>query len=162
LLTINNGPCALGASDPNNLNVNYVEAVVTKQQPTFFAKIFGFRTFQISARAEAGKSPAASPCLNITGTTGQTLTLNSGARITDGVGSTCGVNDNSSGTPAVMENSGVTVNVGTYTVHGTVTNNGGSYNPTPTIGAPTQPDIFQSEITAGTLSTPNQPAPSST
>jgi len=162
LLTINNGPCALGASDPNNLNVNYVEVVATRQQPTFFARLLGYSTFKISARAEAGKSPAAGPCMNIIGTTGQTLTLNSGAKITDGVGSNCGVNVNSSGTPAVMENSGVTVNVGTYTVHGTVTNNGGSYTPAPTTGAPTQPDAFQAQITAGTLSTPTQPAVSST
>ena len=48
LLTINNGPCALGTSDPNHLNANYVEAVVTKQVPTFFAGIFGIHNVQIS------------------------------------------------------------------------------------------------------------------
>lgn len=162
LLTINNGPCALGANDPNNLNANYVEAVVTKQVPTVFAGLLGVHTVQISARAEAGKSSPASPCLNITGAAGQTLTLNSGASIVDGVGSTCSVNVNSSGAPAVMENGGATVNVGSYTVHGTVTDNGGSYTPTPTTGAPTMPDPFQAEITAGTLSTPTKPATSST
>jgi Flp pilus assembly protein TadG len=161
LLTINNGPCALGASDPNNLNANYVEAVVTQQVPTLYAGFFGIRSVRLSARAEAGKSSPAAPCLDVTGTSGQTLTLNSGATIQDGVGSTCGVNVNSSGAPAVMENSGVTVNVGTYTVHGTVTDNGGSYTPTPTTGAPTMPDPFQAEITAGTLSIPTQPAVSS-
>jgi Flp pilus assembly protein TadG len=162
LLTINNGPCALGASDPNNANTNYVEAVVTKSVPTFFAGMFGFHTVNISARAEAGKSTIAGPCLNITGTSSQTLTLNSGASIKDGTGSTCGVNVNSSGTPAVMEDSGATVNVGSYTVHGTVTDNGGSYTPAPTINSPTKPDPFAAEITAGTLSTPTQPATSST
>jgi hypothetical protein len=162
LLTINNGPCALGASDPNNLNKNYVEAVVTEQEPTFFAKIFGVSTVQISARAEAGKSSPPSPCLNLTGTSGQTLTLNSGASIKDASGSTCGVNINSNGTPAVMENSGATVNVGSYTVHGTVTDNGGSYTPTPTTGAPVAPDPIAAEITAGTLTTPTKPAQSST
>ena len=154
LLTINNGPCALGASDPNNLNAAYVEAVVTKQVPTYFARIFRVTTVTISARAEAGKSSPPGPCLNITGAAGQTLTLNGGAKITDGAGSNCGVNVNSSGTPAVMENAGVTVNVGSYTVHGTVTNNGGSYTPAPTTTAPTKPDPFAAEITAGTLSTP--------
>lgn len=156
LLTINNGPCALGASDPNNLDANYVEAVITEKTPTFFAKVFGISTVTISARAEAGKASPPPPCLNITGTTGQTLTLNSGASITDGPNSTCGVNVNSSGTPAAMENSGATVHTGSYTVHGTVTNNGGSYLPTPTTNAPTQPDTFQAEITAGTLSTPSK------
>ena len=160
LLTVNNGPCALGASDPNNGNASYVEAVVTKQTPTFFARIFGVNTVQVSARAEAGKSNP-SPCMIITGTSGQTLTLNSGGSITDGSGSSCGVWDNSSaagacGGPAVMENSGATVNVGSYNVHGNVCDNGGSYTPTPTTGASTVADPFAAEITAGTLSTPSK------
>jgi hypothetical protein len=162
LLTINNGPCALGASDPNNLNKNYVEAVVTEQEPTFFAKIFGVSTVQISARAEAGKSSPPSPCLNVTGTSSPpTLTLNSGASITDASGSTCGVNVDALG-DAVMEDSGATVNVGSYTVHGTVTDNGGSYTPTPTTGAAVVPDPIAEEITAGTLTIPTQPATSTT
>jgi len=162
LLTINNGPCALGSSDPNNLNANYVEAVVVEQVPTFFARIFGVSTVQISARAEAGKSTPASPCLNITGTSGQTLTLNSGASITDAGSSTCSVNVNSNGAPAAMENAGATVNVGAYTVHGTVWDNGGSYTPAPTTGSAVAPDPIAAEITAGTITAPTQPALSST
>ena len=156
LLTVNNGPCVLGVSDPNNGDKNYVEAVVTENVPTFFARIFGVNTVTISARAEAGKASAgSSPCLNAIGTTGQNITLNSGASITDGPGSNCGVNTNSSGTPAVMENSGVTVNVGSYTVHGGVTKNGGSYTPSPTLGSPVVPDPFAS------LTAPVVPAQSS-
>ena len=162
LLTINNGPCALGSSDPNNLNANYVEAVVVEQVPTFFARIFGVSTVQISARAEAGKSTPASPCLNITGTSGQTLTLNSGASITDAGSSTCSVNVNSNGAPAAMENAGATVNVGAYTVHGTVWDNCGSYTPAPTTGSAVAPDPIAAEITAGTITAPTQPALSST
>ena len=41
-----------------------------------------------------------------------------------------------------MEDSGATVDVGSYTVHGTVTDNGGSYTPAPTTGAATKPDPF--------------------
>ena len=162
LLTINNGPCALGASDPNHLDANYVEAVVTEQVPTYFAGFRGFHTVQISARAEAGKSSPPGPCLNILGTSGQTVTLNSGASITDGTGSTCAFNVNSSGTPSVLEVSGATVDVGSYTVHGTVTDNGGSYTPAPTTGTATKPDPIAAEITAGTITTPTQPAVSST
>jgi Flp pilus assembly protein TadG len=133
LLIVNNGPCALGstASDPNYGDKNYVEAVVARQVPTYFAKIFGKSTVTISARAEAGKSVPAGPCFDILGDSGQTLTLNSGAKITDAAGSTCGINVNSS----VMENSGATVNVGSYTVNGTVTNNGATTNPAPTSGS---------------------------
>jgi PKD repeat protein len=60
-----------------------------------------------------------------------------------------------------MEDSGATVKVGTYTVHGTVTNNGGSYTPTPTTGAAVVPDPIAAEITAGTLTTPTKPATAS-
>lgn len=55
LLTVNNGPCAL-AGDPNSGQTTYVEAVVSKNVPTFFARIFGVKTLQVSARAEAGKA----------------------------------------------------------------------------------------------------------
>jgi Flp pilus assembly protein TadG len=160
LLTINNGPCSLGATDPNNGNTNYVEAVVTENKPTYFARVFGISTVLISARAEAGTASSSSsgPCFDVTGTSGQTLTLNSGASITDGPGSNCGVQVNSSGTPAVMEDSGATVNVGSYNVHGAVTNNGGTYTPAPTTGAPAVSDPFAAEISAGTLSTPPQGA----
>lgn len=160
LLTVNNGPCALGASDPNNGNASYVEAVVSEQQSTFFARIFGVNTVTVSARAEAGKATA-SPCLIVTGTTGQTVTFNSGGNVSDAVGSTCGIWVNSSsagnclgGTPAVMEDSGATVDVGSYDIHGNVCDNGGSYTPTPTTGSSTVPDPFAAEVTAGTLVVP--------
>jgi len=160
LLTVNNGPCALGSSDPNNGNASYVEAVVSEQESTFFARIFGVDTVMVSARAEAGKATA-NPCLIVTGTSGQTLTLNSGGNISDAAGSTCGVWVNSSsagtclgGTPADMEDSGATVDVGSYDVHGNVCDNGGSYTPTPTTGSSTVPDPFAAEITAGTLVVP--------
>ena len=95
-LTINNGPSALGstANDPNYGDIHYVEAVVTENVPTFFARVFGVNTVTISARAEAGKSSAATPCADVIGPAGQTVTLNSGANITDAAGSTCGLNDN--------------------------------------------------------------------
>jgi Flp pilus assembly protein TadG len=160
LLTINNGPCALGATDPNNGDASYVEAVVAQQTPTFFARIFGVNTVTVSARAEAGKS-SAQPCMIVTGPTGQTTTLNAAGKITDGTGSDCGVwvDSNASGdclggTPADMENVGATVDVGSYNVHGNVCDNGGSYTPTPTLGASSVPDPFAAEITAHTLTVP--------
>ena len=160
LLTVNNGPCALGTNDPNNGNASYVETVVSLQQSTYFARIFGMDTILVSARAEAGKATA-SPCLIVTGTTGQTVTFNSGGSVTDGTGSDCGIWVNSSsagtclgGTPAVMEDSGATVDVGFYDVHGNVCDNGGSYTPSPTTGSSTVADPFAAEITAGTLVVP--------
>jgi len=156
LLTINNGPCALGASDPNSGSANYVEAVVSEAVPTFFARIFGINTLHTSARAEAGyaiASAAGGPCLNT-----NNLTLNSGASVTDASGSNCGINDNASG--GLSLNSGVTVNVGSFSYHGTSYNkNCGScttYTPMPTLGTATVADPFSS------LTAPSRPAASPT
>jgi Flp pilus assembly protein TadG len=156
LLTVNNPPCAV-ASDPNNTSANYVEAVVSYTQPTFFAGIFGHHTMQISARAEAGKyvPSGGGPCLNSIGASGQTLTLNSGAKITDANGSTCGMNVNSGASPAVMEDAGATVTIGSYTIHGTATNNGALLTPAPTTGSAIVPDPFAS------LTVPTVPGASS-
>jgi len=56
-ISLNYGPCSLGAADPNNGSTQMVEAVATVQQPTLFAAILGFQKVTISARAEAGPSP---------------------------------------------------------------------------------------------------------
>jgi hypothetical protein len=64
VLTLNNGPCAMGsvANDPNYGNPAYVEAIVSKAQPTYFAAVLGITSMNLSARAEAGiRSP--SPCI---------------------------------------------------------------------------------------------------
>jgi hypothetical protein len=64
VLSLNNPPCALGsvAKDPHYGDANYVEVVVSKQQPTVFAAVTGTNSVNILARAEAGvKSPT--PCL---------------------------------------------------------------------------------------------------
>ncbi len=62
VVSLNNAPCALGSStnDPNYGDVTYVETVLSKAQPTYFAALFGITTMKLSARAEAGvKSPSA-------------------------------------------------------------------------------------------------------
>jgi Flp pilus assembly protein TadG len=60
-LMLNNPVCFTGASDPNAGNRNYVEVVMKKYQPTYFAKIFGISTLPLSARAEATRAPV--PCI---------------------------------------------------------------------------------------------------
>lgn len=159
-MTINNAPC-LNAADPNLGVKTYVEVVLTQPHQTYFANIFNIPTVNISARAEAGyavPSAGGGPGMWPSGSSGQTLTLNSGANITDATG-TCGIQVNSTGTPAVMEDSGATVNVGSYNVVGHVTNNGGSYSPTPTTGAPAIVDPFTAEVTANTLIAPTAGTP---
>jgi len=158
LLTINNAPCALGASDLNNGNKNYVEAVVSQKVTTYFAGFVGLRTVTLSARSEAGKAiaPASGPCMNT-----NSLTLNSGASVTDATGSTCPINDNA--TSGLSLNSGVTVTVSSFTYGGTgassYNKNCGScttINPMPTTGSANVPDPFAS------LVAPSQPGTSPT
>ena len=55
-MIINVAPCVLGASDPNNGNANMAEVVLTEPQNTFFGAIFGIRTINLAARAEAGEA----------------------------------------------------------------------------------------------------------
>jgi Flp pilus assembly protein TadG len=145
LLTINNGPSALGSSDPNAGSKYYVEAVVAKPVSTYFAKIFGKDTVTVSARAEAGKAKPSGPCI-IT----NKLTLNSSASITSTKDSTCGIYDNGD----LAEGDPSTVNVnGSFIVNGNKTGGGGSYTPAPTSGQMV-PDPIKAEIDAGTLTVP--------
>jgi Flp pilus assembly protein TadG len=55
-LTVNNGPCALGAANPHNGNTNYVEVVVSQLQPTYFAGVVGIGSVLIKTRAEAART----------------------------------------------------------------------------------------------------------
>jgi hypothetical protein len=50
-VAVNNPPQS--SSDPNNGNSNFVEVVITQNEPTFFARILGINSASLSARAEA-------------------------------------------------------------------------------------------------------------
>lgn len=137
----------------------YVKVVVTDKVPTFFLSAFmsSFATMTVSASSEASytvsTAGSSGPCLNT-----NTLTLNSGASITNAPGATCAINDNASS--GLSTNSGVTIDVTSFNYHGTSYNkNCGScttYNPMPTTGTATVADPFSS------LTTPSEPSVSST
>jgi hypothetical protein len=55
-MIINVAPCVLGSSDPNNGNTHMAEVVLTQAQNTLFGAIFGVKTVNLTARAEAGDS----------------------------------------------------------------------------------------------------------
>ena len=78
-LTLNNGPCSAGstAKDPNYGNANYVEAVVSEPQPSYFMRVLGITSTKITAKAEAtlGNWPF---CVDALGTSGTTLQTNGG------------------------------------------------------------------------------------
>jgi Flp pilus assembly protein TadG len=62
-LTIDNPPCA-DPSDPNNSaqKLNVVEAVITDQVPTYFARVFGIPSMTVTTRAEAERG-VGGPCI---------------------------------------------------------------------------------------------------
>ncbi len=61
-LQINDPPCELGAADPNTGRTNFVEAVVSRREQTYFARFLGINNVMLSARAEASRNPNA-PCI---------------------------------------------------------------------------------------------------
>jgi len=50
-VAVNNPPQS--SSDPNNGNSNFVEVVITQNEPTFFSRILGINSASLAARAEA-------------------------------------------------------------------------------------------------------------
>lgn len=139
-LTLNNGPCALGSTDPNNGSSSIVEAVVSTPVSTYFAGILGFNNVTVSARAEAAVA-SSRDCVYI-GDGG--VTMNSNDRITMG----CGINVN--GNFSANSNEVITAQNG-ITIHGTFTG-GGSFTPTPVTGTPvvTDPLSYLTPPTVGT------------
>ena len=136
-LTVNRAPCALGSTklDPNYGNAQYVEAVVSELQPTYFAKIFGVRSVKVAARAEAGVGTSA-VCVYVTNTSANdALELNGRSSLT----SACGIAVSSSGTDALLVNSGNSLSAPAIEVHGGVSNQG-TISPAPTVGAAVTPD----------------------
>lgn len=59
-VTVNNPPTTSG--DPHNGNSKYVEVIVSQNQPTYFAKVFGVTSVSMSARAE-GAQGSGSNCI---------------------------------------------------------------------------------------------------
>lgn len=131
-LTVNNAPCAMGSTklDPNYGNAKYVEAVVSEAQPTYFVRIFGIDSVKVAARAEAAVGNSA-VCLYITNSSvNDALELNGRVSLT----STCGVAVASSGTDALLVNSGNSLSASSVTVEGGVSSQG-TISPAPTTNA---------------------------
>jgi Putative Flp pilus-assembly TadE/G-like len=96
-LQVNDPPCSLGTSDPNYGNNHYVEAVISRQEPLFFARVLGIPNIKISARAEAERDPTA-PCIYALDPTGAgAINMLIGL----GVQSKCGIVDESSNSAAL-------------------------------------------------------------
>ena len=157
LLTINNGPCALGstAADPNYVNNNYVEVVVSEQIPAYFARFIGYSTFQASARAEAGLGTPAGGGGN-NRVWANTVYLN-GGKIADGTGYAGGVYANSE---AFADGGNISAPYSLNklgNIQGNCYNNGPSCGPKPTL-VTAEPNPFSNPAPTEPLA----PPPSST
>jgi Flp pilus assembly protein TadG len=136
-LTLNNGPCALGSADPNYKNTGYIEAVASRQTPTFFASLMGFKSVDVTARSEAALGPPQF-CLDVLNPTASQAMLMNGNSSLD---AHCGVIVDSSSGTALLANGHVTLTASAINVHGQDLLNGNpSVSPTPQLNAPTQPD----------------------
>lgn len=124
-LTLNNGPCAL-ANDPNSGNSQYVEAVVSKPQPAYFARVFGVNSFNVSARGVAMGSPAG--CFYNLGKPGMgSLTLAHGAHLN---ATNCAIFDDGD----LITNGGAHEQSTLFDYYGAWNQGGGILDPAPTQG----------------------------
>ncbi len=126
-VAINNPP----TSGPNTSNAGYVEAIVSKPEPTFFMRVLGFSTMTVAARAVAyeGNGPN---CIYVTDPSA------SGAMATNGnvnVQSSCGLLVDSSSSSGLTAVGNVTIDASSIGIVGNYTSNGNtSLSPTPKIG----------------------------
>ncbi len=113
-LIVNTPPCALGAADPNTGSKSFVELQVTRNVPTYFAKIMGINSVLIGARAEAAR-PIAPPCIWALDKTGAgAISVLAGL----GINSQCGIVDESSSSAAFSCLIGFAVSAPSIALHG--------------------------------------------
>jgi len=156
-ITVNNPPCSLGTADPHRGDTKYVETVVARSTPVFFARIFGSSSVTVTARGEAalGNSsnclyalaPTASNALSVTG--GSTLQLPS-----------CSMFIDSSSSQAVIVSGGSPLPASSIAIVGGFTNSGGSsISPRPRTGAASASDPLAYVPKPSFTSCPSKTAP---
>jgi hypothetical protein len=92
---VNNPTCALGATDPNSGNINYVEVEVSQTMQTYFGGLVGWNNVPLMARAEAARAGGSS-CIFALDPTGTAITV--GVAV---VSANCGIVDESSSASAL-------------------------------------------------------------
>jgi Flp pilus assembly protein TadG len=140
-VTLNNGPCALGASDPNHNDARFTEVVTSQQEPTLFAPIIGVNAVTVSARAEAGLGPPNFCVTILNGSASNALLMNGNASLI----AQCGIMDDSDSGTALLVNGHDTLQATKINVTGQILENGNvSVTPKPSTGVPAMPDPLAS------------------
>lgn len=150
-VTVNNPPL----SGPNAGNSNYVEAIVSQPQNTFFLSILGYSKITVTARAVAQSESAAGCVYALDSSASQAVSLSNGVNIS----TSCGLIVDSSSSTALSVIGGAKLTTTSVGLVGNyVLNNGGSivkYSSggtlTPATGMIAVPDPLGS-VTAPTVS----------
>lgn len=152
-------PASGPTTGPHAGNTNYVEAYVSKVQPTYFMRIFGVTKEVVTARAVATDVSGGSNAINCMYTLGPpaneigvdpygNTTINA---------TSCGIVDNGNFDP---KGKALQINACSFQVSGTDTgNNAGNVDCNgqglaPSYGSPTVQDPFANQLTAPTVGTP--------
>lgn len=113
---------------------NYVEVIVTDTVPTFFMKILGVSSEQVSARAVGHYNSSTNCVYALSSNASDAIQVNGSGSFSAGCGM---VDDSTAGEALLMNGASGSINasaiqlVGGYTNHG-----GGGLSPTPTTGVP--------------------------
>jgi hypothetical protein len=146
-VSINNPP----SSGLNSSNTGYVEAIVSKPEPTYFLRALGVNTMTVSARAVAYEGNGPNCFYVIDPSAAGAMSNNGNASIQ----SSCGILVNSDSSSGLTANGSVTVKAPTIGVVGNYSATGGaSFTPTPTTGviAASDPLAYVKAPTVGSCS----------
>ncbi len=127
VVTIDNPP----KSGPNTGVSGFIEAIVSKPEPTFFLRALGYSTITISARAVSGIGNGPSCIYILDPSASSAMTVNGNVNIQSG----CGLLVDSSSSSGLLINGNVTINASSIGVVGGYSSNGNvSLTPTPKKG----------------------------
>ncbi len=118
-ITVNHPP----ASGPNAGNANYVEVLIAQAEPTYFLRVLGNSSMNVSTRAVSGVMNAAGCIYALNPSAPKAFSASNGVN----VGSSCGIYVNSSSSDAFDVVGGATIKTtGVGIVGQAVLNNGGA------------------------------------
>ncbi len=141
VLTLNNGPCTKGSSDPNYNSTNYVEAVVQMPVNTIFGGVLGTKSINVEARSEAGGTKPKYCGYILSPNAGNAMLINGNATIQ----ASCGFIDNSNASPAAIFNGHDSISTTALDIVGSDINNGNnSITPAPKTGVSSVSDPLSS------------------
>jgi Flp pilus assembly protein TadG len=118
-VTVNNPP----AAGPNSGNANYVEVLITEAEPTYFLRVLGHSSMNVSTRAVSGIINSAGCIYALDPSAAKAISASNGVNIS----SSCGIFDDSNNSDALDVVGGAVVKAtGVGVVGQAVINNGGA------------------------------------